>query len=69
MTISKVTMYQSADGTVDKSEEDALQYEAERTLWLDALDRHERYDEVVFAYKEDFIKFIKDNAETILKVL
>lgn len=69
MTIEQVTMYKSSDGTLFSSEKEALKHELKGNLWDIACSDYGRYEEVNFAYKDDFYEFLKTNRELVLKVL
>lgn len=69
MTIEQVTMYKSSDGTLFSSEKEALKHELKESLWDIAYSDYGRYEEVTFAYKDDFYEFLKTNRELVLKVV
>jgi len=69
MTIEQVTMYKSSDGTMFVTEKEALQHELKESLWDIAYSEFGRYDELTFAYKDDFYGFLKSNKATILEML
>ncbi len=69
MTIGQVTMYKSSDGTLFSSEKEALKHELKENLWDIACSDYGRYEEVTFAYKNDFYEFLKTNRELVLKVV
>lgn len=69
MTIEQVVMYKSSDGTMFVTEKEALQHELKESLWDIAYSEFGRYDELTFAYKDDFYGFLKGNREIVLGVL
>lgn len=69
MTIEQVVMYKSSDGTMFVTEKQALQHELKESLWDIAYSEFGRYDELTFAYKDDFYEFLKRNREIVLGVL
>jgi len=69
MTIEQVTMYKSSDGTMFVTKKEALQHELKESLWDIAYSEFGRYDELTFAYKDDFYGFLKSNREIVLGVL
>ena len=69
MTIEQVIMYKSSDGTLFSTEKDAQKHELKENLWDIAYSDFGRYDEVTFAYKDDFYDFLKTQRELVLKVV
>lgn len=69
MTIEQLVMYKSSDGTMFVTEKEALQHELKENLWDIAYSEFGRYDELTFAYKDDFYGFLKGNKQTILEML
>jgi len=69
MPIEQVVMYKSSDGTLFVTEKEALKHELKENLWDIACSDFGRYEEVTFAYKDEFYGFLKDHREVVLKVL
>lgn len=69
MSIKKIEMFKCSDGTLCTSESEAIAWEATSTLWNKAQADYGKYDEVIFAYKDDFFQFLRDNKTEILEYL
>jgi len=69
MNIEKVEMFKTSDNALFETEEQAIAHESQNDLWKKAVADYGRYDEVTFAYKDDFFQFLSDNKTEVLRYI